>query len=803
MKTIINYIKSILRFIVNQGINTETSIREAARIRLSNGLAVFLVLNIFFGLWLGKNWDTPSLLVMWTSAFLHLFSLLLNRIGKHQFAKILVVVVANAITIFFSFREKRVDIYLFLIPISFLSFILFARRDLNYILISLGFSTFLLVFKLFGNVDFFSESPPIGGDLVLMQKIVHIELFFTCLVFVYYMFREGKKTSSLLAQEILYQQKSEEELTQYYQANLHLSQSEAIRTGNLDNALYEIAKTASTVLKVTRVNIWKYDGENKEITCLADYHSLPSENIKGLKMKAVEYPIYFKHLTNEDVLAMHDARNDEQSREFANSYFIPYDIYSMMDIPIKIEGKMEAIICFEQTNHQRSWTINEKEFGLNIASTIALAMETAKRKESNEQLQSSSILFESIARASEQLVKSNDFKEAFNTALTLVGKAAGVDRCYIFENSISEKGKPVCSQIVEWVKDQISSQIDNPYSQDVDYEKLGLLDVYHSMEANQIFERYTKEIVDNKIFKTFLEIQEILSILLVPIFIENHFWGYVGFDDCTQNRFWTSREKEILRNLANILGGVLLKQQQKEEIIQANKAKNIILSLVAHDLRNPIGGTISACNVLNLIIDELDDKEKKDELKMYINLIEQGQQHAFDIINDLLETAALENSPEKLIFEKIELNTLIHPIVNFLDKLAQQKEIKIVNNFYKQDLYAMVNSTKFTRAVENLLTNAIKYTQKGGEVRVLLNEGKAHHLITISDTGIGIPAHLKKNIFDKFTAAKRLGTDNEPTTGLGLFITKQIIEAHQGEIWVESTEGKGSTFYIKIPAVAA
>lgn len=621
MKAIVDHIKLVYHFLINQGINTETSIRDAARIRLSNGLAVFLVCNILFGLWIGKNWDTFSLIVMWTSALLHLLSLFLNHIGRHQLAKILVVAVANLITIFFSLREKQVDIYLFLIPISFLSFILFARRDRNYIFLSLSFSVFLLFFKLFSSIDFFPQSPPIGENLVLMQKIVHIELFFICLVFVYLMFREGKKTASLLANEIIRQNKSEEELNQYYHANLHLSQSEAIRLGDLDKALQEITKVAAETLAVSRVNIWKYEIHKQQIVCLAHYDMFSVEPLKGFTINALDYPVYFKHLSNESLLVINDARNAEASKEFEASYFIPFDIYSLMDIPIKIEGKMEAIICFEQTKEKRTWTINEREFGLNIASTTALAMETANRKAINLQLQ---------------------------------------------------------------------------------------------------------------------------------------------------------------------------------DLI---KVKNVILSVVAHDLRNPIGGTISACNVISNIIEDLEDIEKKNELKMYLDLITHGQQHAFDIINDLLETAALENSDAKLSLEKIELNSLIHPIVNFVDKLATKKSIKITHNFYKKELYAPINVTKFTRVLENLLSNAIKYTPRGGEISILLDGGNTHHLISVRDTGIGISKNIQKTIFDKFTSAKRTGTDNEATTGLGLFITKQIVEAHQGEIWVESTEGEGSTFYVKVPAL--
>jgi two-component system sensor histidine kinase VicK len=104
--------------------------------------------------------------------------------------------------------------------------------------------------------------------------------------------------------------------------------------------------------------------------------------------------------------------------------------------------------------------------------------------------------------------------------------------------------------------------------------------------------------------------------------------------------------------------------------------------------------------------------------------------------------------------------------------------------------------------LENLLSNAVKFTHAGGQVTISLKNKGKKVLLQVSDTGIGIPQKLQTSIFDKFTKANRKGTKGESTTGLGLFIVKQIVDIHHGKIWLESEEGIGTTFFIELPSIS-
>jgi two-component system sensor histidine kinase VicK len=116
-----------------------------------------------------------------------------------------------------------------------------------------------------------------------------------------------------------------------------------------------------------------------------------------------------------------------------------------------------------------------------------------------------------------------------------------------------------------------------------------------------------------------------------------------------------------------------------------------------------------------------------------------------------------------------------------------------------EEIYVEFDDMKLMQAVNNLISNAIKFTPKGGIITVCLTDKDKTVLITVADNGIGIPQKYHDTLFDKFTRARRPGLNGEPTTGLGMSIIKTIVEWHRGQIWFESEENKGSTFYIEIP----
>jgi signal transduction histidine kinase len=235
-----------------------------------------------------------------------------------------------------------------------------------------------------------------------------------------------------------------------------------------------------------------------------------------------------------------------------------------------------------------------------------------------------------------------------------------------------------------------------------------------------------------------------------------------------------------------------------EETLRAlavsNKEKDRILRAVSHDIRNPILAVSSLAELMQIDIESYPEEQKE-----YITLIREACMHALNISNDLIEVSSSKQAID-LEKEYTDLNALLKSCINMLRFRASQKNLKLtLEQQHKGAVDVFANKEKMMRVINNIVTNAIKFTPEGGMITVGATTGENEAIITIKDDGIGIPAEYHDKIFDTFTEAKRPGTQGERPFGLGLSISRQIVEAHNGRIWFESEQDKGTTFYISIP----
>ena len=231
--------------------------------------------------------------------------------------------------------------------------------------------------------------------------------------------------------------------------------------------------------------------------------------------------------------------------------------------------------------------------------------------------------------------------------------------------------------------------------------------------------------------------------------------------------------------------------EQKAELEKRNKEKDRILHMVAHDLRNPVGA------IFFLADEMLTESASAEEIIEVFGMIKNASESASALISELLGSSNdLNGEPVK---EPAELNQLIRDTLKLLRFKANEKHQVLEARLPGTPLVISLNKEQIARAIGNLVVNAMKFSAVGATVTVSVTEQKSAALITIRDTGIGIPANMQEEVFNMFTKAKRPGTAGERSFGLGLSICKQIIDAHHGKIWFESTEGSGTTFFIEIP----
>lgn len=220
---------------------------------------------------------------------------------------------------------------------------------------------------------------------------------------------------------------------------------------------------------------------------------------------------------------------------------------------------------------------------------------------------------------------------------------------------------------------------------------------------------------------------------------------------------------------------------------QSQQENTRMMQIVAHDLRNPIGAISAIASIM------LEQHRPEDD-RIMLDMIKTSGQNSLTLVSDLLQ---VHTRAEELKKEPADLHSMLHYCVELLHHKADAKAQKVI--LQAPHISVPVNREKFWRVISNLIGNAIKFSPTGAVIAIKLQEMPKRILISVEDHGIGIPDEMKDKIFDMYTQARRSGTAGEQAFGLGLAISKQIIEAHGGRIWFESQPGKGTTFYVELP----
>jgi signal transduction histidine kinase len=228
------------------------------------------------------------------------------------------------------------------------------------------------------------------------------------------------------------------------------------------------------------------------------------------------------------------------------------------------------------------------------------------------------------------------------------------------------------------------------------------------------------------------------------------------------------------------------------DIEKAGAFKNEILGMVAHDLRNPI----AAIETLTMMM-EMEDVDK--DTRENLDMIKTSCVKARGIIADLLDAANNENI-NIIETQRTELNHFIKSIISEW-KVQKGAKNNIILISSKNQVFVEINAEKFQRVMDNLITNALKFSKDNNKVEIYLSAKNNIAIVQVRDYGLGIPQDMLPYIFERFSKARRPGLRGEQSTGLGLSISRQIIENHNGSIDVISEERKGSTFTIKLPIV--
>jgi signal transduction histidine kinase len=234
-----------------------------------------------------------------------------------------------------------------------------------------------------------------------------------------------------------------------------------------------------------------------------------------------------------------------------------------------------------------------------------------------------------------------------------------------------------------------------------------------------------------------------------------------------------------------------------QKLSEASRRKSEFLASMSHELRTPLNAILGFADLLEeRLVGSLDERERR-----YLCNIRDAGRHLLGLINDVLDLSKVEAGRVELRPERASLEIIVAPLVSSTHADAESSGVK-----FRAEIEGAVEIAadigRVRQILYNLLSNAVKFTPRGGEVTLQAGRAGRDLVIRVSDTGIGIPAAKRQQVFGTFERLHE-GLSDAPGTGLGLALTKSLVELHGGAITFQSTEGKGTTFRVLLPELVA
>jgi two-component system NtrC family sensor kinase len=240
--------------------------------------------------------------------------------------------------------------------------------------------------------------------------------------------------------------------------------------------------------------------------------------------------------------------------------------------------------------------------------------------------------------------------------------------------------------------------------------------------------------------------------------------------------------------------GYALTMQDITYLKEVDRIRSEFVHTVSHDLRSPLTSVIGYSELVERV-GPLNETQRE-----FISRIQDSIQHITSLINDLLDLGSIEAGMDTHR-EFVQLEGVLRYTINMLDGQIKSKELNVQTEIASALPALRANPIRLRQVFDNVIGNAIKYSPASSEIQISIHAEANQVIFQVTDHGPGIPAGDQPRIFDKFYRASNITSDVEGS-GLGLAIVKNIVENHQGRIWVESTVGKGSSFFIVLPVNA-
>ncbi|KOH44022.1 sensor histidine kinase [Sunxiuqinia dokdonensis] len=397
-------------------------------------------------------------------------------------------------------------------------------------------------------------------------------------------------------------------------------------------------------------------------------------------------------------------------------------------------------------------------------------------------------------------IQVNEADKVINLALQKIGEFLSVDRCYVFQ---FQDNNSFMDNTHEWHAPGISTEmkrLQNLPSSVFSWwmKKLNKLEHIYIGQVDELPVNAGAE-------KEILRSQSIISLLVVPIHFQKNLLGFIGFDSVVKEKEWLEADIHLMNTVAHAIASALnanihqkVLVEAKEKAEESDQIKSAFLATVNHELRTPLHHILGFSDLLRM------NKIPATETSNFADKIYRSGKNLLQIIEDILNLALADESFVQIREEYIKGGEMFLQHKTLLDEMLQLSEkgksLKLIYNPSPDfvNSHFIADSNKINQVIINLLKNAIKFTISGTiEYRADIKNNKLS--IQIKDSGIGIPQHQQKLIFDFFRQIDDSSTRVYSGIGVGLAISKRITKILCGELTVCSLPEKGSTFTLKVP----
>ena len=595
-------------------------------------------------------------------------------------------------------------------------------------------------------------------------------------------------------------------LLRYQNALNNIAQGNIFINPDFNLAIQELNEQAAIGLDVDRASLWLFTDKKKNKLRVIDlYLKDEGKHIADMVLEEEDYPLYFKAIKNQKVIAVNNAREDARTREFTKNYLNPLNIYSMIDVSVTIDGEVLGVVCHEATEKTHEWSIEEENFARSISDFVALIISNNNRREVQSKLEN----FTQLQRLVSSLASSfiyiplQKLDEEIENSLMLLVKNMQMDGAII--TRLSNEQSPVIKVSHHWLgeafqlfENQLSNFDTDKHSFKIDVEN----------KEYTLFSCPKSAKNKNKRENDLLYTMGVRSGISLPIKNDSGIVFAKLYFFSTQLKIILSpNEINLLSSLSTILENAFLRKEKEEELIKAKEnaeaatlSKSVFLANMSHEIRTPLNAVLGFSEILSRMIKQPNQVD-------YLNSIRSSGKTLLSLINDILDFSKIEAGKLSLQNDVVSLVNLFSEINQAFELKTIQKgldfKISIPKEFPK---YIYIDELRLKQVILNLLSNAVKFTDTGF-VRVLIkieqqNKQSIDFEIQVKDSGIGMSDGFKNRVFEAFEQQE--GQDNRKYggTGLGLAITSRIIKMMGGKIRIQSNLNKGSRFRIQLKNIA-